>query len=456
MSRIGALALTLSFTAVTGLAAQTPAAHPAPRATHVVIISVDGFRPDFYLDERWPAPTIQQMAREGAHARGVRSVFPSVTYPSHTTIVTGALPARHGIVYNMPFEGLNPTGRWYWDASAIKLPTLWDAVRAAGGKSAAVSWPVTVGAAIDWNIPEVFSVERLADPLQPMREASRPRGLFEEVEREATGHLTAELYGGNWLARDDRSGAMAAYLLERYRPTLLLLHVFGTDHWQHEEGRDGPHVRRAVAAVDRAVGQVLDAAERAGIRDSTAIIVTGDHGFVDVDLQVRPNVWLVRAGLAPAGDGPWRALFHPSGAAAFLHLRDPADRDAVARARAALDALPPGERRLFRVLDRAALDAAGADPAAALALAPVPGVSFSPARDGNAVSPGTGGTHGYFPDFDDIRTGFVGWGAGFRPGAVASTMGLEDVAPIVAELLGLRFQAPDGVLHPGLLSAAPR
>ena len=75
-----------------------------PAAQHVVIISVDGFRPDFYRDASWPAPTIQSMAEEGAHAERVRSVFPSVTYPSHTTIMTGVLPARHGIYYNRPFE----------------------------------------------------------------------------------------------------------------------------------------------------------------------------------------------------------------------------------------------------------------------------------------------------------------------------------------------------------------
>jgi hypothetical protein len=57
-------------------------AQSPPLAGHVVLISVDGLRPDFYLDDRWPAPTLQQMAREGVHARAVRGVFPSVTYPS--------------------------------------------------------------------------------------------------------------------------------------------------------------------------------------------------------------------------------------------------------------------------------------------------------------------------------------------------------------------------------------
>ena len=107
------------------LAAAPAGAQEAPtewaaRPDHVVLVSIDGLRPEFYRDPRWPAPTLQWMAREGAQAEGVRGVFPSVTYPSHTTLVTGALPARHGVLYNTPFEPAGQTGAWYWEASAIR------------------------------------------------------------------------------------------------------------------------------------------------------------------------------------------------------------------------------------------------------------------------------------------------------------------------------------------------
>ncbi len=124
---------------------------------HVVLISIDGFRPDLYLDAAWPAPTLQRMAREGAHVEMVRGVFPSETYPGHTTLVTGALPESHGIYYNVPFEEGGPTGNYHWYASEIRVSTLWDAVRARGLRSASLLWPVSVGASIDWNIPEIWS-----------------------------------------------------------------------------------------------------------------------------------------------------------------------------------------------------------------------------------------------------------------------------------------------------------
>jgi hypothetical protein len=456
-ARLAASLLAASLAGIAPARAQqaappSPAAVPA-RADHVVVVTIDGMRPEFYLDARWPAPTIQQMAREGAHAQAMRGVFPTVTFTAHTTLVTGALPARHGIHNNAPFEPAGPTGRWYWDASAIRTPTLWDAVRAGGGRSAAVLWPVTRGAAIDWNLPDIGIGANARDPLAA---ASTPAGLLAEIEREATGRLGPHALEG--LVQLDNTGAMAAYLLERHRPALLLVHLIATDHAQHAEGREGPMVRRAVAAADRAIGRIRDAAERAGILERTAFIITGDHGFVDVHTELNPNAWLVGAGLRTAAPdrGAWQASFHGNGGATFLYLdAQRAEANTVARVRTLLDRLPPGERRLFRIVDRAELDRLGAAPGAALALAAERGVGFGEGAAGPAVAPARGGRHGYLPDVPDVYTGLLGWGAGFRAGAVAPLLGQEDVAPLVAALLGLRFTAPDGVLHAGLLSPVP-
>ena len=120
-------------------------------AKHVVLISIDGFRPDFYLDESWPAPNLKKLVAEGVCAKAVRTVVPSITYPSHTSLVTGALPARHGIYYNSPRDATR--GEWYWEERHIKTPTLWDGVKLSGLTSGAVMWPVTVGAPIDYNFP---------------------------------------------------------------------------------------------------------------------------------------------------------------------------------------------------------------------------------------------------------------------------------------------------------------
>ncbi|MBT6696298.1 MAG: sulfatase-like hydrolase/transferase [Gemmatimonadales bacterium] len=429
-------------------------------ADHVVLISVDGLRPEFYLEERWPAPMMQRIASEGTHATKVRGVTPTVTYPSHTTLVTGALPARHGVTNNRPFEPGGESGLWFMESSQILVPTLWDAVKAAGGTSAGISWPVSAGSVIDFNIPEFWSVPgREGDLTGPaastaaLRSRVTPPGLLEEIENESLGPFS-DRYWGRSRSREDMVGDMAAHIIEAKRPNLLVVHLNQTDYHQHAEGREHPEVRLAVAAVDRAIARMVEAADRAGILERTAFIVTGDHGFVDVDTRVAPNVWLVAAGLHEdrPDRGDWRAAFHSAGGSAFLRVRDPSDHDAVNEVRAMLEALQPGVRSLFRVVEREELAARGADPESPLALAAAPGVSIIGDTHGLAVRSGSGGAHGYFPEMDDIHTGFAAWGAGIAPGRTVPLMGLVDVAPVIAALLGLDFYAPDGVLRPGILA----
>ena len=429
------------------------------RAEHVVLISVDGLRPEFYLEERWPAPMIRRMAREGAHAERVRGVTPTVTYPSHTTLVTGALPARHGITHNRPFEAGGPSGAWNVESERIRVPTLWDAVAEQGGTSAGVSWPVSVGARIDWNIPEFWSVSGTEGALTgaaahtaALRSRVTPAGLLEEIEARTLGAFPPFYWGRN-RSREDAVGAMAGHLIETYRPTLLVVHLNQTDYHQHAFGREHPEVELAVAAVDRAIARMAEAAERAGILDRTAFVISGDHGFVDVDTRLSPNVWLVEAGLHGPGPGrgEWRAAFHPAGGSAFLRLRDPGDEAAVAEVRRVLSQLPADTRSLFRVVEREELAALGADPESPLALAAVPGVTIDGETSGPARGPATGGSHGYFPDVPEVATGFIAWGAGVAAGRTVPVMSLQDVAPVVAALLGLEFSPPDGVLRPGIL-----
>ena len=272
---------------------------PARLADHVVLVSIDGLRPQIYREERWPAPVLHELARRGAIALRVRSVFPALTYPAHATLVTGALPARHGVVDNEPFEPMGRSGRWVWQASAIRVRTLWDAVRRRGGTTAAISWPVTVGAAIDWNVPDVWLPENPAS-IAPIREASTPSGLFEELEREATGRLADATFSIDSVGREDAVSAMAAYLFARHRPMLMLVHIIGLDHVRHRLGQDNPQSRRAVAAADRAVARIVEIVERLGLVERTTFIVTGDHGSVDVHTCLSPNVWLHTAEIVSA------------------------------------------------------------------------------------------------------------------------------------------------------------
>jgi predicted AlkP superfamily pyrophosphatase or phosphodiesterase len=415
----------------------------AQTAEHVVIITVDGFRPDFYLDSSWDAVNIRGLMKQGTYAYGVNSDFPSITYPSHTTIVTGVMPVRHGIYYNNVFEPAGSTGKMYWNAGSIKAPTLWEAAHEKGLKVASLLWPVSADAPVLYDIPDIGGMG------DSVREAySKPAGFTRELRENVFGGADKINYG-----KDENTGRIAAYVIRKDKPALMTVHLFSVDHFQHEQGRNGPLVRAAVADADSAVGIIVDALKDAGIWDKTVIIVTGDHGFLNVTESVNPNVWLAGAGLiTDIKKDDWKAQFYSAGGSTYLYLKDKNDKETLAKVIGLLEALPEEDRNFFRIIDRPELDRIGGNPEVPLALSGLSGASFGNDVAGPAVKSAHGGTHGYFPDFREIQTGFVAHGPGIKQDGMITVMNLKDIAPTVAELLGIPFPSADGKVPAGLLS----
>lgn len=406
-----------------------------PLARHVVLITIDGSRPDFYLDSSWHADNIRALMADGAYAQGVNSVFPSMTYPSHTTIVTGVQPAKHGIYYNT-----GPGEKVYWNDSSIKVPTVWGAATAKGMTVASLLWPVSADAPVAYDIPDIGSLG------EKVRESfSKPAGFVDSLRAQVFGGAASLEYG-----RDVNVARIAAYVIAHARPNLMTVHFFSVDHNEHMQGRDGDLVRAAVRGADSAVGIIVDALKSAGIWDSTALIVTGDHGFMTVKTTVNPNVWLQQAGLiTDIKSGQWRAMFYSVGGSSYLYVKD---KEALTAVERILRSLPDTVSSYIRVIDRKQMDKIGGNPEAALALSGLNGAAFGNATDGPAVRPGHGGQHGYYPDFYEIRTGYVIHGPGVQKGAVIKEMDQRDQAAIIARLLGLDFPSADGKVPKGLLT----
>ena len=431
--------------------------YSSAQENHVVLISIDGLRPEFYMDPNWGMVNVRQHRDAGAYAEGVRGSFPTVTYPSHTTIISGVLPAKHGIYYNTPVEPLGVTGKWFWYYKDIKVPTVWTAAKDAGLKTACVGWPVTVGAPIDYNLPEYVILPQgkgeKKDEVKALAQESNPKELFQEVQDYAIGKFGEFGATLDDYTSDQNKSRMAAYILKRYKPAFLAIHIGLTDHFEHEQGRDGDKVRAAVVGVDVAIKTIMDAVEVAGYSKNTTFIITGDHGFVDIHTQFKPNVMLANLGLYDdAKKENWKAYFQQSGGSAFLHLRDPKDKASLEKIKLALTQLPEGIQRMFHVLDKDAVAKAQGDPNASLALAAYQGFSFGASAKGEMLASVSGGTHGYMPtDFKEIQTGFLAFGKGIKAGTVLPLIGQEDIAPLIAKLLNLNLKT-DGVLYPGLLA----
>ncbi|MGH7700726.1 MAG: alkaline phosphatase family protein [Gemmatimonadales bacterium] len=415
----------------------------SPRADRVVLISVDGLWPgDLARAESLGVrlPVLDSLRRAGAFAAGVIGSVPSVTFPSHTTMVTGVWPARHGVYSNqrpwVPTDTGPDARAWYWEAEHVRVPGLFEAARAAGMKTAAVYWPVTAHhPSIAYNIPDAW------DPRMPDSVLVALRRLGTSWLLDSLGVPRA---GG---VSDSLRAAWTAEIVRRWDPDFILLHLLDIDHWKHETGPVGDSVWAALPRTDRQIGVVLRAlAERPR---ATTVIVTSDHGFLPYHHVLRPGVLLVRAGLVTLNDRgrvtDWEAGIVGNGGGAFFLPRDSTDPTIARRIRAAMpDSLVGPGRPIRAIWPRDTLRALGGDPRALWAIDMNAGYYTNLGFRGDLLIARSGGGHGYDPRRPELHAFFLAAGPGIRPGAKLGVIRQTDVAPTIAKIIGLRLDDVEG------------
>ena len=108
----------------------------------VIVISIDAMISDDIKEfEKLPNAS-KLLSSKKAIAEKIHCIYPTYTYPCHTTIMTGCYPDKHGIYHNDVFDPYSDKDEWFWYSSAIKMPTMIDAARKAGLTTASISWPV--------------------------------------------------------------------------------------------------------------------------------------------------------------------------------------------------------------------------------------------------------------------------------------------------------------------------
>jgi predicted AlkP superfamily pyrophosphatase or phosphodiesterase len=405
--------------------------------SRMIVLSVDGMRPDFYRrpgDYGLKVPNLLALVKAGASADLVESIYPTTTYPAHATLVTGVPPSTHGIYSHL--ASLDPTEKarpWCWFAGALRVPALWDVMRATGRKTAAVSWPVSAGAAIDYNIPEIWD-PRSADPNRDFKTPARhsTRGLFPEVMK-----VLQPILGS---ANPDRlRSEVALYLWGRYRPDLLLVHFVHYDQLAHEFGPTAP---QALAAIERADEEVGRFREGFSEDEPATLVVLSDHGFAPVEKEAAPLSVLAEEGLfdREAHGTPKLAKLgavHAGGSFAVYWLEEPSASERASLRRAVKRLVEAGT--VEEVVDRARLKSLSADPDAELSIDAAPGVYFSDRFEGPLVrdSVKDRGTHGQLPTRPGLEASFIVVGPGVSTGQNLGCIALTQVAPTLASWLGL-------------------
>jgi predicted AlkP superfamily pyrophosphatase or phosphodiesterase len=419
----------------------------------LLLISIDGLKPEAVLEadqHGLKVPNLRQMLVDGSYANAVRGVLPTLTYPSHMTIMTGVSPGRHEIFANTTFDPLNRNERgWYWYAEDVRVATLWDAAAAARLTTANVYWPTSVGAHINYNLPQIWRTGT-PDDLKLQRALSTP-GLEQQ--------LSAGLgpYPGGMdetVADDEIRTRFAIRLLEQKHPDFMTFYLTGLDTEQHKSGPFSTESNAVLERLDALVGALRAAAEKSAPRVATICIVS-DHGFAPIAHDVNLYAAFLEAGLfsvdADHKIASWKAMLWPAGGTAAVMLADPKDqavRDHVADLLAKLAADP--ENGIERIWTHDEIVADRGFPQAAFLVAFKVGYEIAYAFTPPLVTaPSNLGMHGYPPEYPEMRSSFFLVGPGIPASHALGQIDMRQIAPTLAKILGARL--PDAELAPLIL-----
>ncbi len=416
----------------------------------VLLISIDGLKPEAVIAAEahgLKVPNLRALMREGMYANGVRGVLPTLTYPSHTTLLTGAAPARHGIYDNTTFDPFNRNDKgWYWYAEDIKVATLWDAAAAAHLTTANIYWPVTVGAPITYNLPQIWRTG--TDDDLKLQRALSTRGLEQELS------ATLGRYPGGeeeTVAEDEVRTRFAVRLLEIKHPDFFAVYLSGLDTEEHKSGPFSKESNAVLERLDTLVGTLREAAQNYAPGRAT-ICVVSDHGFASIQHDVNLYAAFLDAGLFSVEGGKisaWKAIPWPAGGSAAIMLADPNDAAVRGQVKALLDKLASDPRNgIDRILDNEELAQQGGFPGAAFLVALRIGYEVSYGLSLPLLAtPSNLGMHGFLPDTPEMRSSFFLVGPRAAKGRSLGEIDMRQIAPTLADVLGVRLQ---GAEMPGL------
>ncbi|OPX44753.1 type I phosphodiesterase / nucleotide pyrophosphatase [Ruminiclostridium hungatei] len=418
----------------------------AGKSKHLVVISYDAFSEDNW-EKASKLPNLSELIKNGAYSTKLKSVYPTLTYVAHTTMVTGVYPDKHGIYHNNPFQPFisEKEQSWFWFKKDIKVPAVYDALKKHRMKSAGILWPVTGRASIRYNIPEIRAIKKENQALKIIKNGSP---FFSMGMEKKFGHFRR---GIEQPYLDDFTTRCAVDTIKRKRPNLLLMHLIDLDDAKHEHGIDSPDIDKVLVRMDKRLGDIMEAVREAGIEEDTVFLVIGDHGQINVRYKVRLNQLLKEAGLIyeEKGEMKWRAYIQNAGGAAYLHLKE---NDSEAEQRA-LDILKKAMTEecygIERIYGRKELHNYHVAYSVRYMLEAKTGYCFEDSLEDPVVTDLEElgikyATHGFSPDKSEYKCILVISGDCIKNEYQLGEIQMVDIAPTIANILGIDFYNCDG------------
>lgn len=410
-----------------------------------MIISFDavGARDLPYLLEK---PRFGAFFQDGSFCKNVFSVYPSITYPAHTSIITGRSPAHHGVVNNTLIQPGRKKPDWMWQRRYIKGTTLFDEAIKKHMTVASLFWPVTAQSKVTYNVPEVLANKSWENQVFVSLLNGTPLYELDLVRR-----FGSALRGIHQPELDTFTHASALYTLERYQPDLMMIHYTDVDTNRHEYGLDGEKITAALDRHEVRLKELEDKLRELGIYENTTMVILGDHCQMDVHTIVYPNAIFRKKGWINVKNGKisdWKVLCHEADGSCYIYVKDSKLKTEV---EGLLRSLVQKENSgIEAVYTSQEVEKMGADPACTFMVEAEPFYYFQDDTEvfqkpiSKAEGSAMRATHGYRPDKPGYQTFFAMRGKSIRKNHEISQMQLIDEGPTMASVLGVDLGKTDG------------
>lgn len=399
----------------------------------------------------------------GAYAEEVVGIYPSLTYPSHATIVTGVYPNKHKIYSNTKNQPSKKELDWFWTKDEIKTKTIFDYAQEKNLTIGTILWPVMCKAPFNYVFPEIIP-HKGENILRKFLNNGTPLFILSSFLK-----YRKLLDGFNQPNLDEFSTSCFCNMIEKKKPNLSFLHLIELDDIRHKYGLKSPHTHEALKRINKRLGKIINSTKKAGIYDKCTFVLLGDHGFKSFDKIINLNVIFKKHGLITTDNNndiiDWKVYSNTCNGSAQIFINTTYKEevyDLVYKILKKLEiTLDSGVKKVYTLRELENKYSLNGD------------FHFMvEAEDGYAINndlteeymlsreeysklfpskKSYKGHHGYDPYDKDYKTLFLAKGFGIKKGISIPKINLVDEAPTMAAILGIKMEKADGKIITDIL-----
>ena len=426
---------------------------------YVIVISFDAVSEED-LEFLSKQPNFSKLIKNGALIKNVESVYPSLTYPAHVTIVTGKYPKNHGVINNTVLDFKNDNPDWYWYRKYIKGDTIFDLAEKSGMKTCSILWPVTARSKITYNMPEIFCTKRYDN--QILKSALAGSKIYQVNMNKRFGYLRQ---GMEEPYLDNFATEVAKKTIRELKPNLILLHLIDSDSQKHKYGIENKEVIESLKRHDERLGEIIESLKLAGIYEDSTIIAFGDHSQINVNNVIKLNSILMKNDLINVNGNKiksYKAIAKSCDGSSYIYLKNKNDVETRKKVRDILNELKNKYSNVIEeVYNNEEIKNLGADINASFMIEAKRGYYFIDDFLGEAIEVidesskikhKLRASHGYLPSRDNYKTFFIAYGKTIKKGVVLEKGKLINHGPTIAKILDIDLRDCDGIVEERILN----